>query len=488
MTAADRFQLVRELYEAVVELSPPARQAALSDRTDDAAIIAEVVALCEATDRDSTTQFSKPLGAMLQGAAAPVLKAGDKLGVWQIGREIGHGGMGSVFLVERIDGHFTQTAALKFVKGLPRAETLNYFSRERQLLAKLTHPNIARLLDGGATNEGQPYLVMEYVDGVAIDVYCQQQKFTTPQILKLFSTACDAVAFAHRQLIVHCDLKPSNLLINQEGRPILLDFGIARLLDRVGAEANDAAIGSSVAYTPRYASPEQREHGTVTTVSDIYSLGIMLGELLGAAAAADAELKAVLAKATAADPAKRYATVEAFTDDIERYLRKLPVRALPPSTKYTALKFVQRRWPLVLVGAAFVATVVGFTIKVVIEAQRATNAEKTAVEERDRAQVAESQALKERDATQVARVEALRERDSAARERDRAAAAEKIAATERNSAQAAAAVAGKERDRATIRHAQNLPRLPPDKRVISLFPFLTAATRTPSLATSRRLN
>ena len=442
MTETDRFQLVRELYEAVVELPPPARQAALRDRTDDAAMIAEVLGLCEATDRDSTAQFSKPLSAMLQGAAAPVLKAGDKLGVWQIEREVGHGGMGSVYLVERVDGHFTQTAALKFVKGIPRAETLNYFSRERQLLAKLSHPNIARLLDGGATPSGQPYLVMEYVDGVAIDVYCRERRLRAGQVLKLFVEACDSVAFAHRQLIVHCDLKPSNLLINQDGRPMLLDFGIARLLDRVGAQANDAAIGSSVAYTPRYASPEQREHGTVTTVSDIYSLGIMLSELLGDGAAANIELKALLAKATAADPTKRYVTVEAFTDDMERYLRKLPVRALPAAAGYIARKFIERRWPFVLAGFAFVATVAGFTLKVIDEARRATAAESVALGERDRAQLAESQAVKERDAT--------------ARERDRAAAAEKIAEAERNSAKRAESVAINERDRAKIAERQAL--------------------------------
>lgn len=438
MTETERFQKVRDLFDATAELPVAQRLEKLHRLTDDESIVQEVMALCAANDEDSTTRFSKPLGSVLQSAAAPALKAGDKLGVWQIGREIGHGGMGSVYFVERVDGHFTQTAALKLVKGLPRAETLNYFSRERQLLAKLSHPNIARLLDGGATNEGQPYLVMEYIDGVAIDVYCQQQKLTTRQILKLFTTACDAVAFSHRQLIVHCDLKPSNLLINQEGRPILLDFGIARLLDRVGAEANDAAIGSSVAYTPRYASPEQREHGTVTTVSDIYSLGIMLGELLGANVAANAaantELNAVLAKATAADPAKRYVTVEAFSDDIERYLHKLPLRALPASTGYIARKFMQRRWPLVLAGFVFVATVAGFTFTVIAEAQRATVAERAALGERDRAQLAESQAREERDA--------------AARERDRATAAERTAEAERNSAKRAESLAIDERDRA----------------------------------------
>lgn len=436
MNEAGRFQKVRELFDATAELPADQRLANLRRLTDDESVVQEVLAMCVANDSDSTGQFSKPLSSILQSAAAPTLKAGDTLGVWQIGREIGHGGMGSVYLVERVDGHFTQTAALKFVRGLPRAETLNYFSRERQLLAKLSHPNIARLLDGGAAPSGQPYLVMEYVDGVAIDVYCRERRLSAEQVLKLFVEACDSVAFAHRQLIVHCDLKPSNLLINQDGRPMLLDFGIARLLDRVGAQANDAAIGSSVAYTPRYASPEQREHGVVSTVSDIFSLGIMLAELLGGAATTNAELKAILAKASAIDPAKRYATVDAFAEDIQRYLRKLPIAAMPPTAAYTAQKFMQRRWPLVLAGAAFAATVLGFTAKVIVEAERATKAEKTALRERDRAQLAEGQAVTER--------------DHAAQERDRATVAESAAATERNSARRAEALAIRERDRATL--------------------------------------
>jgi serine/threonine-protein kinase len=341
-TEAERFQKVRDLFGVAAELPVARRQESLRLLTDDDSIVQEVLALCAANDDDSTTHFSKPLSSVLQSAAAPALKVGDKVGVWQIGREIGHGGMGSVYLVERVDGHFTQTAALKLVKGLPRAEALTFFSRERQLLAKLSHPNIARLLDGGATKDGQPYLVMEYVDGMPIDRYCHERALGVRQVLALFISACDAVAFAHQQLVVHCDLKPSNLLINRDGRPMLLDFGIARLLDRVGAQAEDAAIGSSVAYTPRYASPEQREHGVVSTVSDIFSLGIMLRELLGGSATAatattaatvttNPELNAILAKACAIDPAKRYATVDAFAEDVQHYLRKLPVAAMPPT-------------------------------------------------------------------------------------------------------------------------------------------------------------
>ena len=371
--------------------------------------------------------------------------------------------MGSVYLVERVDGHFTQTAALKLVKGLPRAKALTFFSRERQLLAKLSHPSIARLLDGGATPSGQPYLVMEYVDGMPIDRYCHERALGVRQVLALFISACEAVAFAHQQLVVHCDLKPSNLLITRDGRPVLLDFGIARLLDRVEAQSADVGASppvenpgtTSAPYTPRYASPEQRERGVVTTVSDIFSLGVMLNELLGAAVAADEELQAIVAKATHADAAKRYPTIEAFAGDIQRYLRHMPVQAMQPSAGYVAQKLVQRRWPFLLAGAAFAATVVGFTVKVVVEAERATAAEKSALKERDRAQLAEGLALKERDATQVARNEALQERDrafvaelAAAKERDRSITAERLATRSRDEAVTSLAAARRERSRA----------------------------------------
>ncbi len=437
----ERHARLRALYEEVVDLPREQRMAVLRQRSDDESLIAEVAALCRASDGDSTTRVFAPLDATLKSAAAPPLKPGDVLDVWRVVREIGQGGMGAVFLVERSDGHFAQSAALKLVKGLQRAGTLNYFSRERQLLATLTHPNIARLLDGGATPGGHPYLVMEYVDGVAIDAWCRDQRLSLPQVLTLFATACEAVAFAHRQLVVHCDLKPSNLMVDRGGRPVLLDFGIARLIERVGAQADDAVIGSSIAYTPRYASPEQREHGVVSTVSDIYSLGVLLRDLIGIAGKADAELAAIFAKATAEAPERRYATVDALVGDLHRYLSREPLQAVLPTPGYLTRKFLQRRWPLVLAGVAFAATVAGFTWRVVQESNRAQGAEKIALAERDRAQAAEQRAVKERDDKETARAEALRERD-------RAAAAEHIAADERNAARTAEGRALADRDKA----------------------------------------
>ena len=249
--------------------------------------------------------------------------------------------MGSVFLAERHDGHFQQRAAVKFLRGLPHSEALALFTRERQLLASLTHPNIARLLDGGATPQGQPYLVMEYVEGCHIDEHCRRGGLGVRAILVLFLTACNAVASAHRQMVIHCDLKPSNLLVDGHGRPVLLDFGIARLAEQVGADGAGEGPGeerkeesSPPGFTPRYASPEQRAHARVSTASDVYSLGVLLGELLVDAADRGRlsalrrrELAAIVERARREDPAERYPTVDALTADLRSFLDQRPVRA-----------------------------------------------------------------------------------------------------------------------------------------------------------------
>lgn len=270
---ADRYQTIRALYNRLIDLPYSQREARLREWQCDEATIADVMSVMLKDETAFAVQLAAPIQDLLV-AAAPAL--GSILGVWRVGREIGQGGMGAVYLVERCDGHFEQTAALKFLKGLPSGERLDYFTRERQLLARLTHPNIARLYDGGKTNAGRPYLVMEYVDGLHIDDYCRAKALQEDAILKLFIEACHGVAFAHRQLIIHCDIKPSNLIINTEGRAILLDFGIARLTD----PTLPATIRIADAYTPRYASPEQREGGQVSTLSDIYSFGVLLKELL----------------------------------------------------------------------------------------------------------------------------------------------------------------------------------------------------------------
>jgi eukaryotic-like serine/threonine-protein kinase len=441
MIDKQRYQQIRALFDEVIDLPFDAREARLHATGADQSLIQEVMSLIVVDETNFRRQVSASLAPHLN---TPTPKPGDHVGAWRLIREIGHGGMGSVYLVERCDGHFEQTAALKFLTGLPNAERIDYFTRERQTLAKLTHPNIARLYDGGATPDGDPYLVMEYVDGLQIDEHCCKHHLKQDAILALFIAACQGVAFAHRQLIVHCDIKPSNLLINTEGRPVLLDFGISRFSSSAASttESNASAPNSNTkAYTPHYASPEQRAGGEVSTLTDIYSLGVLLNELLMLASATDDELKAVIAKATLDEPSARYATVDSLVEDLTRYERKEPLAALPVTQAYVAKKFLQRRWPLVLVGAAFAITICGFTVKVITESQRAIRAEQVALSERDRAQSAESLAVNESRAKEVARSEAVQERD-------RAKQAEASAVNERDAKEKARNEALRERDRA----------------------------------------
>jgi tetratricopeptide (TPR) repeat protein len=461
---------VRALFDEVVDLPDAEREARLRSLTKDDELIHHALAFCRSADGGSVPDITPFLSSVMQSAAAPSLKPGDTLGAWRIVDMIGQGGMGAVFRARRSDGHFEQEAAVKLLHGIPSAKSLQYLAQERQILATLSHPNIARLYDGGATPGGHPYLVMEHVEGVTIDRYCRDHRLPVRDVLKLMIDICGAIGFAHQRLIVHCDIKPSNILVTQAGRPVLLDFGIARLLDgdatneiAAGAANSSADPGAAAprtlarAFTPQYASPEQMNGEPLTTATDVFGLGRLLRELLEAARSTvtarsgandraaptlDRELLALIDKATQPDPAKRYASAGALAADIGRYLERRPLEAVDAAPAYVAGKFVQRNWPWLAAAAVF-------TLTVGLAAQRI-------VSERDRSQLAEQQALKERDATTLARADALRERDAAEaaraeaeRERDRTAQAEKRALQERDSARRSEERALAERNRAT---------------------------------------
>ena len=383
MSAAERYARVRALFEQVCDLAPDARDAQLAASGADADTLIQVRALLrreQATTRHSDRPVLGLLGAMACDECAP----GDVLGAWTLLRRIGHGGMGSVYLAQRSDGHFEQVAAIKVLRGIPSPVALAHLARERQILARLAHPHIARLYDGGATASGHPYLVMEYIDGIAIDDYCHRHALRLPALLQLFTTVCTAVGFAHQRLIVHCDLKPGNILVDAAGRPMLLDFGVARLLDHEADGADTAR-----AFTPGYASPEQRDGGIVTTATDVYSLGRLLTALFDALAARGgkvaAELRAVAARASAVDATQRYAGADALAQDLTRYLQGRPLLAMPPTRRYRFGKFLRRRWPWVATFALFAVTVAGFTLRVMADRDRAQSAERQALHERDRA-------------------------------------------------------------------------------------------------------
>ncbi len=404
----ERFAEIKRLFAAVADLPAAERAAGLRRLTageeDGEELSAEVLALHAAGT--GTTRLSSTIAAAAAALASAAIRppaAGDVLGVWRLAGEIGQGGMGSVFLAERDDGHFQQRGAVKFLRGLPHPEALALFTRERQLLATLTHPNIARLLDGGATPQGQPYLVMEHVEGSHIDQHCRRHGLGVRAVLRLFLAACDAVAAAHRQMVIHCDLKPSNLLVDGHGRPVLLDFGIARLVEQVAAEGAAAGAGeehgASPGFTPRYASPEQRAQGRVSTASDVYSLGVLLGELLAAAAdhgrqpaLCRRELAAIVERARRADPAERYPTVDALTADIRSFLDQRPVQALAGRAGYGLRKGLARHRAWVAAAAASLLLATGFTFQVVAESRRARQAEQAARTAEQAARTAEQAA------------------------------------------------------------------------------------------------
>ncbi|MGD9583765.1 MAG: tetratricopeptide repeat protein [Lysobacterales bacterium] len=324
-------------------------------------------------------------GLLASVPLAPPPRAGDVLGNWRLLEPIGQGGMGQVWLAARCDGEYDKQAALKWIAAQAEgASSEAHFLRERQILARLEHPNIARLLDGGHDRCDRPYLVMEYVKGEPLTSWCDRRVCDWRQRLRLFGTVIDAVAYAHGQMIAHLDLKPGNVLVSAEAVPMLLDFGIARSLS--GAAPGED--GGPTALTPSYASPEQLRGQPAGVASDVYALGLMLFELLtgdlpfrpavdattqrgqrlantlpprlgavgrapGCARRLPADLDWVIARALAWDPNRRYASVRELGDDLTAVLELRPVRARPQRLHYRAQRFLRRRWQWVAVASVF---------------------------------------------------------------------------------------------------------------------------------------
>jgi serine/threonine-protein kinase len=329
--------------------------------------------------------------------AGPADRAGDQIGPYRLIRELGTGGMGVVWLAERVDGLISRPVALKLPHGAwKRAGLAERMARERQILATLTHPNIAHLYDAGLAADGQPYLAIEYVEGHRIDLYCEAHSLDVKARLRLFAQVADAVAYAHSKLIVHRDLKPANILISGDGHVRLLDFGIAKLLE--DGETRDTRITEfgGRAMTPDYASPEQLRGEPLTIASDVYSLGVLLYELLSgqrpyklardsrgaledailqaeppapgsvASAALRRELRGdldtIVLKALKKTPQDRYATVHALADDIGRFLDGQPVLARADAWTYRTSRLVRRHTVAVSASAAVAITLVGATL------------------------------------------------------------------------------------------------------------------------------
>jgi eukaryotic-like serine/threonine-protein kinase len=325
-------------------------------------------------------------------------KAGDRVGPYRLVRTIGEGGMGSVWQAERADGEFAQTVALKLIKsGMGGDAVKARFQRERELLARLAHPNIARLFDGGTSTGGHCYFAMEEIDGEPLMQHVARCRLNVTQRLRLFVPLCEAVAYAHRQLVVHRDLKPSNILVREDGSPVLLDFGIAKALD---GNSDDITATQQRFLTRNYASPEQLRGDPVSTATDIYSLGAVLFELLTGRTYASVRVSdgmvrpsqttpalsvarqlrgdcdTIVMKALAAAPALRYSTVQALLEDVQRTLDGRPILARPESARYRLRKFASRHRHAVAMGIIIsIALATGFclTLRARIETHRQTD-------------------------------------------------------------------------------------------------------------------
>ena len=335
--------------------------------------------------------------------------AGTTIGAYTLVSRIGRGGTGTVWLASRSDGRFEGRAALKLLNaGLVGEAGEARFIREGTILARLTHPHIARLIDAGVSPSGQPYLVLEYVDGRHIDRYCEEAGLDVDARIRLLLDVQDAVAHAHANLIVHRDLKPSNVLVTSSGQVKLLDFSIAKLIEDSAPHATRHGHDTGSAMTPRYAAPEQIAGHPVTTATDVYALGVLLYELLSgqhptpAAASAAAltkaiteteplrlslaapddlrrtlrgDLETIVGKALKKHPAERYASVAAFADDLRRYLHSEPIAARRDTVRYRAAKFVRRRWRAVVSASAAVVLLAGvvafYTVRLADERDRA---------------------------------------------------------------------------------------------------------------------
>ena len=376
-------------------------------------------------------------------------EAGERLGAYRIIDTIGQGGMGSVFLAERADREFRKKVAIKVVgRGPLEPRTAARLKGERQILASLEHPHVARLLDGGTTPDGVPFLVMEYIKGDNLVHYCDQRKLDVRTRLELFLDICEAVHYAHRNLIVHRDIKPSNILVTEDGQVKLLDFGIAKMLETQESDQTIALTQANmVVMTPEYASPEQALGGVITTSSDIFALGVVLYELLTGrvphrvsmrrpeqlfraicqetpvspsamvlrqpppegerrvggklprtiaeernttperlARLLKGELDNIVLMALRKEPERRYSSVQALAQDVERYLQDLPVAAQPDSATYRSRKFVKRHWVGLAATTALVLTAVVSAVSFAVQAQRISRERDVAERERSRAE------------------------------------------------------------------------------------------------------
>lgn len=414
-----RWAQVRKVFDEAVLIPSHERRAWLRQTCRDAPdILNEVELLLQS--HDTLGKFLEPPESSSRPQSATTL-AGKQIGPYRVVNVIGEGGMGTVYRAVRDYGQYQKHVAIKVVRGmLLNEDIIERFERERETLARLQHPNIAQLLDGGTTDDGLPYVVMEYVEGVPLDKYCDDHSLDVTTRLQLFRTICGAVHYAHQNLVVHRDLKPGNILVDESGAPKLLDFGVAKILDASHqVEASDMTKAGLRFITPEYASPEQLRNENITTKSDVYSLGVLLFKLLTGKRPYDfgsqlpheisravfeqqplkpstmvlkgsesnsafstnsqklshqlsGDLDNIILKALEKNHEKRYSSVEHLSEDIRRHLAGLPVSARSATFGYRAGKFVGRHKIGVAAATAIVLLLVGGIATALWQANKAT--------------------------------------------------------------------------------------------------------------------
>jgi len=411
-SAHDSWKRVEALLNEALDIRQEDRSAFL-DRScaGDPQLRREVDSLLASVDK-SVGFIERPLQQVAQLLTEESEGPGSRIQAYELLKLIGEGGMGKVYLAARADDQYSKQVAIKLLQAgfAQTTAMLLRFRSERQILADLDHPNIARLLDGGATPSGLPFLAMEYVDGIAIHEYCRQNRLSIEERLRLFITVCGAVDYAHKHLVVHRDIKPANILVTKEGAPKLLDFGIAKLVDPEDGTAAETRTVDRL-MTPEYASPEQITGSAVTTATDVYALGVVLYELLSgsrpfnlgtmtpmelyraicerdpeapstravkadvpravAAEKIDGELDNIVMMAMRKEPGQRYRSARDLGDDITAYMNGYPVRAKTATLGYRSAKFIRRNRAAVAVAALAIVALVGFSIRMAVLERRA---------------------------------------------------------------------------------------------------------------------
>ncbi|MGA3125868.1 MAG: protein kinase [Candidatus Korobacteraceae bacterium] len=410
--SSELFQRVETIFQEALLTSEALRPALLQLMCKgDATLLEDVRSLLKAHECEELATASCQSEAARSPESLPDQR---RIGPYELDRLVGRGGMGAVYLAHRADGQFEQQVAIKLI-DLPFVTSLfrERFRQERQILARLSHPNIARMLDGGVSEDGELYLVMEYADGLPIQRYCEQHSLSIRERIELFKSVCAAVRFAHQNLVVHRDLKPDNIIVLKDGTPKLLDFGTAKLLTAAdGVAEGEFTRQGFYSYTPNYASPEQILGQPISTASDIYSLGVLLfllttgvapyelkefttGEMIrviceeqpprpsekAASGTLDSDIDAIVMKALRKEPEERYASVDQLIADLQAYLDGRPVAAHQGSFRYHAGKFARRN-KLALTGSALLCLSVVAGIGGVVWQARIANVERSKAEAR----------------------------------------------------------------------------------------------------------